>query len=71
MNRQLDDVDLLLAGARDRVHPSAALMERVLAVSVALNLGVLGMVGGAVLKGGPDGHRPMVRDVSFGFFLLR
>lgn len=39
-----------------------------LAVSVALNLGVLGVVGGALLNGGPDGHGPMVRDVGFGFF---
>jgi uncharacterized membrane protein len=39
-----------------------------LAVSVALNLGVLGVIGGAMLKGGPDHHGPMVRDVGFGFF---
>jgi uncharacterized membrane protein len=39
-----------------------------LAVSVALNLGVLGVIGGAMLKGGPGHHGPMVRDVGFGFF---
>lgn len=39
-----------------------------LAISVALNLGVLGVVGGAILKGGPDHHGPTVRDVGFGFF---
>lgn len=39
-----------------------------LAVSVALNLGVMGVVGGAMLKGGPGHHGPMVRDVGFGFF---
>ena len=38
-----------------------------LAVSVALNLGVLGVIGGALLKGGPGHHGPMVRDVGFGF----
>lgn len=39
-----------------------------LAISVALNLAVLGVVGGAILKGGPGSHGPMVRDVGFGFF---
>ena len=36
MNGQQDDLDRLLAGARDAVHPSAALMERVLADAAAL-----------------------------------
>lgn len=39
-----------------------------LAISVALNLGVLGVIGGALINGGPDRHGPMVRDVGFGFF---
>jgi hypothetical protein len=36
MNGQGNDLDLLLAGARDEIQPSAALMERVLADAAAL-----------------------------------
>jgi len=36
-----------------------------LVVSLALNLGVGGMMLGAVIKGGPGGH-DMVRDMGFG-----
>jgi hypothetical protein len=36
MNREMDDLDRLLAGARDEAYPSAALMERVMADAVAL-----------------------------------
>lgn len=36
MNGQINDLDRLLAGARDDVQPSAALMERVLADAAAL-----------------------------------
>lgn len=36
MSGQMDDLDLLLAGARDGVPPSAALMERVLADAAVL-----------------------------------
>lgn len=39
-----------------------------LAVSVALNLGVAGVVAGALLSGGDGHHGPTVRDVGFGFF---
>jgi hypothetical protein len=40
-----------------------------LAVSVALNLGVAGLVGGLALNGGPGGHGDrMVRDMGFGPF---
>lgn len=39
-----------------------------LAVSVAVNLAIAGVVGGAVLRAdGPRGH-PMHRDLGFGFF---
>lgn len=39
-----------------------------LAVSLALNLGVAGLVLGAVLHGGPDMHGPRDRDLGFGPF---
>ena len=39
-----------------------------LAVSLALNLGVAGLVGGLFLEGGPGGHDGMVRDLGFGPF---
>jgi uncharacterized membrane protein len=39
-----------------------------LAVSVALNLGVAGLVTGIVLHGGPGGRGDMVRDLGFGPF---
>jgi len=44
-------------------------MKIALAVSVALNLAVLGVVGGLALHGGPDGPGGMgVRDLGFGPF---
>ena len=40
-----------------------------LAVSLALNLGVAGLVGGSFLHGGPGGRGdPMARDMGFGPF---
>ena len=43
-------------------------MKVLLAVSLALNLGVLGLVGGAALRGAGDRGRPDVRDIGFGPF---
>jgi len=43
-------------------------MKVLLAVSLALNLGVLGLVGGAALHGAGDRGRPDVRDIGFGPF---
>ena len=37
-----------------------------LALSVALNLAVLGVVAGALLRDGPGLHPPMARDLAFG-----
>ena len=39
-----------------------------LAVSVALNLGILAMGAGMLWHGGPGGHGDMVRDLNFGPF---
>ena len=52
------------------VPPSGAprWMKVLLAVSLALNLGVLGLVGGAALRGAGDRGRPDVRDIGFGPF---
>lgn len=43
-------------------------MKVLLAVSLAINLGVLGIVGGAALRGAGDRGRPDVRDIGFGPF---
>jgi uncharacterized membrane protein len=43
-------------------------MKVLLAVSLAMNLGVLGLVGGAALRGAGDRGRPDVRDIGFGPF---
>ena len=43
-------------------------MKVLLAVSLAINLGVLGLVGGAALRGAGDRGRPDVRDIGFGPF---
>ena len=43
-------------------------MKVLLAVSLAINLGVLGMVGGAALRGAGDRGRPDVREIGFGPF---
>jgi uncharacterized membrane protein len=43
-------------------------MKLLLAVSLAINLGVLGMLGGAALRGAGDRGRPDVRDIGFGPF---
>jgi hypothetical protein len=43
-------------------------MKVLLAVSLALNLGVLGLLGGAALRGAGDRGRPDVRDIGFGPF---
>ncbi|MCA3447007.1 MAG: periplasmic heavy metal sensor [Rhodobacter sp.] len=43
-------------------------MKLLLAVSLAVNLGVLGMLGGAALRGAGDRGRPDVRDIGFGPF---
>jgi len=43
-------------------------MKVLLAVSLALNLGVLGLVGGAALRGAGDRGRADVRDIGFGPF---
>lgn len=40
----------------------------VLAVSLALNLGVAGIIGGMILHGGPGRHGDMVRELGFGPF---
>jgi uncharacterized membrane protein len=52
------------------VPPSGAprWMKVLLAVSLALNLGVLGLVGGAALREAGDRGRPDVRDIGFGPF---
>lgn len=47
--------------------PSRRGLKIALAVSVALNLAVVGVVAGAVLRGGPMRDQ-MVRDLSFGPF---
>ena len=39
-----------------------------LAVSLALNLGVAGLVGGLLWHDGPGGHGDLVRDMGFGPF---
>jgi hypothetical protein len=43
-------------------------MKVLLAVSLAVNLGILGLVGGAALRGAGDRGRPDVRDIGFGPF---
>ena len=43
-------------------------MKVLLVVSLAINLGVLGMVGGAALRGAGDRGRPDVREIGFGPF---
>lgn len=43
-------------------------MKVLLAVSLAMNLGVLGLVGGAALRGAGDRARPDMRDIGFGPF---
>jgi uncharacterized membrane protein len=43
-------------------------MKGLLAVSLALNLAVVGLVAGVVLRDGPDGRSRMVRDLGFGPF---
>jgi uncharacterized membrane protein len=43
-------------------------MKLLLAVSLAVNLAVLGMLGGAALRGAGDRGRPDVRDIGFGPF---
>jgi len=43
-------------------------MKVLLAVSLAMNLGVLGLVGGAALRGAGDRGRPDVREIGFGPF---
>jgi uncharacterized membrane protein len=43
-------------------------MKVLLAVSLAINLGVLGLVGGAALRGAGDRGRPDVREIGFGPF---
>lgn len=37
-----------------------------LGISIALNLAVAGVIGGAMLRGGPGGHGAMGRDLGFG-----
>lgn len=46
---------------------TATWVKVVLVLSLGLNLAILGIVAGAVLKDGP-GHRGMPRDLSFGPF---
>ena len=43
-------------------------MRIALAVSLALNLGVAGLVGGLLFEGGPRGRSEIVRDLGFGPF---
>ncbi len=43
-------------------------MKIALVVSLGINLAILGMVGGAVIKGGHDHPAPLVRDLGFGPF---
>lgn len=52
------------------VRPSGAprWMKVLLAVSLAVNLGVVGMLGGAALRGAGDRGRPDARDIGFGPF---
>lgn len=39
-----------------------------LILSLGLNLIILGVIGGAIIHGGPDGKGPRFRDVGFGPF---
>ena len=49
--------------------PRAGWMRAALIVSLALNLGIMGMVAGAIFRnGGPSKGEAMVRDVGFGAF---
>lgn len=50
------------------VQPASRKLKIALAVSLALNLGVAGIVGGAIIKGGGGRHGDMVRDLDFGPF---
>lgn len=43
-------------------------LRRALAVSVAINLAVIGLGIGVAVTGGPEGHGGMVRDLGFGTF---
>ncbi|MGB8812523.1 MAG: periplasmic heavy metal sensor [Paracoccaceae bacterium] len=52
----------------DPKQKSTKWLRVALGVSLALNLAVAGIVGGAVLKGGRDHHSSMVRDLGFGPF---
>ncbi|MDT8854095.1 periplasmic heavy metal sensor [Paracoccaceae bacterium Fryx2] len=55
--------------AETPVPPPGRWLRVALAVSLAVNLGVAGVVAGAFLKGGPGGHRPASeRDPGFGPF---
>lgn len=50
-------------------QPRSGWMRAALIASLALNLGIIGMVAGAVFKnGGPPHGEAMVRDVGFGAF---
>lgn len=48
--------------------PSSRGLKIALVLSLALNLGVLGLVGGAWLHGRPDGPPRFARDLGFGPF---
>lgn len=50
------------------VQPSSRKLKAALAVSLALNLCIAGMVGGAMMHDGPGGRGDMVRDLGFGPF---
>lgn len=50
------------------VQPASRTLKIALAISLALNLGVVGMVGGAMLHDGPGHRGDMVRDLGFGPF---
>lgn len=49
-------------------QPASRKLKIALAISLALNLAVAGVVGGAMLKGGGGHHGDMVRDLDFGPF---
>lgn len=50
------------------VQPASRKLKIALAVSLALNLAVVGVVGGAMMKGVAGRHGDMVRDLDFGPF---
>lgn len=54
--------------AQTGAKPPRRWWKAVMVVSLGLNLLVFGLVGGAILRGGPPGHPELVRDLGFGPF---